>query len=73
LISFIKQLDVDALNAKGLKDHLPVEPQQKAKALEDYAAAGIRLHAAGLINFTKDEDEAFEVAYDLSYVLVKKA
>jgi sugar phosphate isomerase/epimerase len=56
LIGFMKQLNVDALNAKDVKDHLPAEPQQEAKALEDYAAAGIRLHAAGAINFTKDED-----------------
>jgi len=49
-----------------------VDPQQKAKALEDYEAACILLHAAVLINFTKDEDEAFEVACDLSYGLVKR-
>ena len=56
LIGFMKQLNVAALNAKDVKDHLPAEPQQEAKALEDYAAAGIRLHAAGAITFTKDED-----------------
>jgi sugar phosphate isomerase/epimerase len=56
MIGFMKQLNIDALNAKDVKDHLPAEPQQEAKALEDYAAAGIRLHAAGAINFTKDED-----------------
>jgi sugar phosphate isomerase/epimerase len=56
LIGYMKQLNLAALNAKDVKDHLPAEPQQEAKALEDYAAAGIRLHAAGAINFTKDED-----------------
>jgi sugar phosphate isomerase/epimerase len=39
-----------------VKDHLPAEPQLEAKALEDYAAAGIRLHAAGAINFTSNDD-----------------
>jgi sugar phosphate isomerase/epimerase len=56
LIGFMKQLNVDALNAKDVKDHLPAEPQLEAKALEDYAAAGIRLHAAGAINFTSNDD-----------------
>ena len=56
LISFMKQLNVLALNAKDVKDHLPMEPQAEAAALADYAAAGIRLHAAGAIYFPKDED-----------------
>jgi sugar phosphate isomerase/epimerase len=56
LIGFIKQLNVFDLNAKDAKDHLPMDPPQEAAALADYAAAGIRLHAAGAIYFTKDED-----------------
>lgn len=56
LISFMKQLNVLALNAKDVKDHLPMDPQGEAAALADYAAAGIRLHAAGAIYFPKDED-----------------
>src|ERR1700684_4460152 len=56
LIVFMKQLNVSALNAKDVKDHLPLDPQQEATALADYAAAGIRLHAAGAIYFAKDED-----------------
>ncbi len=44
------------LNAKDVKDHLPMEPQEEATALADYAAAGIKLHAAGTIYFPKDED-----------------
>src|SRR6202161_2096520 len=56
LIGFMKQLNVFALNAKDVKDHLPMDPQQEAAALADYAAAGIKLHAAGAIYFTKDED-----------------
>src|ERR1700683_2831806 len=56
MIGFMKQLKVFALNAKDVKDHLPLDPQQEATALADYAAAGVRLHAAGAIYFTKDED-----------------
>jgi sugar phosphate isomerase/epimerase len=56
MIGFLKQLNVFALNAKDVKNHLPAEPQQQAAALADYAAAGISLHAAGTIYFEKDED-----------------
>jgi sugar phosphate isomerase/epimerase len=56
LIGFMKQLNVFSLNAKDAKDHLPTEPQAEASALADYAAAGIKLHAAGVIYFQKDED-----------------
>jgi sugar phosphate isomerase/epimerase len=56
LIGFMKQLNVSPLNAKDVKDHLPTDPQGEAAALADYAAAGIKLHAAGVISFAKDED-----------------
>jgi sugar phosphate isomerase/epimerase len=56
LIGFIKQLNVSALNAKDVKDHLPMDAQQESAALADYAAAGINLHAAGAISFARDED-----------------
>jgi sugar phosphate isomerase/epimerase len=56
LIGFMKQLNVFVLNAKDVKDHLPMDPQEEAAALADYAAAGIKLHAAGAIYFLKDED-----------------
>jgi sugar phosphate isomerase/epimerase len=56
LIGFMKQLNVPALNAKNVKDHLPENPQEEAKAMEDYAAAGITLHATGVIYFPKNED-----------------
>ncbi|HEX4785125.1 MAG TPA: sugar phosphate isomerase/epimerase [Candidatus Sulfotelmatobacter sp.] len=56
LIAFMKQLNVSALNAKDVKDHLPMDPQQEDAALADYAAAVIKLHAAGAIYFAKDED-----------------
>jgi sugar phosphate isomerase/epimerase len=56
VIGFLKQLNVLALNAKDVKDHLPADPQQEAAALADYSAAHIQLHAAGTIYFPKDED-----------------
>jgi sugar phosphate isomerase/epimerase len=56
MIGFMKQVNLFALNAKDVKDHLPMDPQQEAAALADYAAAGIQLHAAGAIYFPKDED-----------------
>jgi sugar phosphate isomerase/epimerase len=56
LIGYMKQLNVLALNAKDVKDHLPMDPTEEAKAVEDYHAAGIELHAAGTIYFDKDED-----------------
>ncbi|MFZ0277505.1 MAG: sugar phosphate isomerase/epimerase [Candidatus Sulfotelmatobacter sp.] len=56
LIAFMKQLNVFALNAKDVKDHLPIDPQEEAVALADYAAGSVKLHAAGTIYFAKDED-----------------
>jgi sugar phosphate isomerase/epimerase len=56
LIAFMKQLHVTDLNAKDVKDHLPMDPQEEAQALADYSAAGIKLHAAGAIYFRQDED-----------------
>ena len=56
MIGFMKQINVFELNAKDVKDHLPMDAQQEAIARADYAAAGVRLHAAGAIYFAKDED-----------------
>lgn len=56
MIDFMKQINVFALNAKDVKDHLPMNPQKEATALADYTAAGIKLHAAGAIYFLKDEN-----------------
>jgi sugar phosphate isomerase/epimerase len=57
LIGFMKQLNLTGLNAKDAKDHLPMAPDEEAKALADYAAAGIHLHACGTVYFPKDEDD----------------
>jgi sugar phosphate isomerase/epimerase len=64
LIGFMKQLNVHSLNAKDVKDHLPMDPQQEAAALADYAAAGVNLHAAGAIYFTKDEDDDIHAKFE---------
>jgi len=56
MIGFLKQLNALELNAKDVKDHLLADPPEEAAALADYAAAGIKLHAAGTIYFPKDED-----------------
>src|ERR1700758_5755424 len=42
LIGFMKQLNVLALNAKDVKDHLPMDPPAETQALTDYAAAMIQ-------------------------------
>ncbi len=56
LIGFMKQLNLLDLNVKDVKDHLPMDPTLEAAALADYAAAGIKLHAAGAIYFPKDDE-----------------
>ena len=56
LIASMKQLELTDLNAKDVKDHLPMDPAGEAAALSDYASAGIKLHAAGTVYFPKDED-----------------
>jgi sugar phosphate isomerase/epimerase len=57
MIGYMKQLNVTALNAKDVKNHLPMDPAEETKALDDYQAAGIKLHAVGTVYFPKDEDE----------------
>ena len=64
MIGFMKQLAVDRLNPKDVKDHLPMDPAEEAAALADYAAAGITLHAAGVIYFPKDEDDDIRAKFE---------
>jgi sugar phosphate isomerase/epimerase len=64
MIEFMQQLHLTELNAKDIKDHLPADPQEEAKAIAAYAAAGINLHAAGAIYFEKDEDEAVRSKFE---------
>ena len=64
MIGFMKQLDVFGLNAKDVKDHLPTDPALEAQAIDDYAAADIKLHAAGAIYFLKDEDDDIRAKFE---------
>jgi sugar phosphate isomerase/epimerase len=64
LIIFMKQLRVFALNPKDAKDHLPMDPQAEKSALADYAAAGIALHAAGVVYFDKDDDADIRAKFE---------
>ena len=64
LIGFMKQLRVSDLNAKDVKDHLPMNPEEEAQALSDYSAAGIKLHAAGAIYFPKNEDADIQAKFE---------
>jgi sugar phosphate isomerase/epimerase len=64
MIGFMKQLNITALNPKDVKDHLPMDPAEEAKALADYAAAGIKLHAAGVVYFPKDEDDDMRAKFE---------
>jgi sugar phosphate isomerase/epimerase len=60
----MKELNILALNAKDVKDHLPMDPTEEAKAVADYTAAGIKLHAAGTIYFPKDEDDDIRSTFE---------
>ena len=64
MIGFMMQLNMRDLNAKDVKDHLPMDPQEEAAALADYSSAGVRLHAAGTIYFTKDEDADIRAKFE---------
>jgi sugar phosphate isomerase/epimerase len=56
LIADMQQLHVEALNAKDVKDQLPMDPAGEQQALDAYQAAGIKLHAVGAVYFREDED-----------------
>ena len=56
MLGYLKELNLTDLNVKDTKDHLPMDATLEAQALADYAAAGIKLHAAGAIYFPKDDE-----------------
>src|ERR1035441_6565052 len=59
VIGFMKQLNTPYLNVKEF--HLPLTtPEQIKAAAIEYAAAGIKLTAAGTIYFTEDKDDRSE-------------
>ncbi len=65
VIGFMKELNTPLLNAKDVKDHLPItSPDATRQAVADYAAAGIRLTAAGTIYFDKDDDEDVRAKFE---------
>jgi len=64
LIAFMKQLNLVDLNAKNVSDHLPADEPAEAAALQSYSAAGIQLHAAGVISFAKDEDADIRAKFE---------
>ena len=64
MIGFLKQLNVTSVNLKDTKDHLPTDPAQEALAIQDYAAAGIQLHAAGAIYFPKNDDADIRAKFE---------
>jgi sugar phosphate isomerase/epimerase len=64
LIGFMKQLNVTELNAKDVKDHLPMDPPAERLAQIDYDAAGIKLHAVGTVYFAKDEDDDIRMKFE---------
>jgi sugar phosphate isomerase/epimerase len=57
MLGFLKQLNLTDLNVKDVKDHLPMDPAAEVAALADYAAAGIKLHAAGAIYFPSSDEK----------------
>jgi sugar phosphate isomerase/epimerase len=64
MIGFMKQLNITDLNTKDAKDHLPTNPEEETKAIQDYKTANIKLHAAGAIYFPKDEDDDIRAKFD---------
>ena len=65
VIGFMKQLNTPYLNAKDVKDHLPFSPPEATRqAVADYTAAGIKLTAAGVIYFPKDEDQDIQQKFE---------
>lgn len=64
LITFLQQLKVSRLNAKDVKDHLPMPPEEEATAVQAYHAADIDLHAIGAVYFPKDEDADIRAKFE---------
>lgn len=57
LIQYMKDLQLNELNTKDAKDHLPEDPAGEAEAVAAYQAAGIHLHAAGAIYFQQATEQ----------------
>ena len=65
VIEWMKELKITDLNAKDVKDHLPMTPPEATQAaVADYTAAGIKLTAVGAVYFPKDEDDDIRTKFD---------
>jgi sugar phosphate isomerase/epimerase len=65
VIEYMKELKLSYLNAKDVKDHLPMTPPEATQqAISDYTAAGIKLTAIGTVYFQKDEDDDIRAKFD---------
>ncbi len=64
MLGYLKELRLTDLNVKDTKDHLPMDATLEGQALADYAAAGIKLHAAGAIYFPKDDEADIRGKFD---------
>jgi sugar phosphate isomerase/epimerase len=65
VIQYMKALKLTGLNAKDVKDHLPMAPPEATQAaVDNYTAAGIKLTAIGAVYFPKDEDDDIRAKFD---------
>ena len=65
VIEFMKQLRLETINLKDVKDHLPsTSAAEEQKAVDDYRAAGIRPTAVGTVYFPKDEDADIRTKFE---------
>jgi hypothetical protein len=65
VIDYMNELKLTHLNAKDVKDHLPMTPPDGTDhAVADYTAVGIRLSAVGTVYFQKDEDDDVRAKFD---------
>jgi sugar phosphate isomerase/epimerase len=63
-IGSMQQLQLNQINCKDTKDHLPMDPAAEQTALADYAANGIHVHAVGTVYFPKDEDDDIRAKFE---------
>ena len=65
VIEFMKELNLKNLNAKDVKDHLPMSPPEATQqAVADYTANGIKLTAVGAVYFPKNDDDDIRAKFD---------
>ncbi len=60
----MQQLKNTRLNAKDVKDHLPMDYASEAAALDAYRVARIDLHAVGTVSFATDNDEDMRAKFE---------